>query len=281
MACPEMGKAAMAIHPTAIVEDGARLGAGVEIGPFCVVSASAVLGEGVRLISHVVIVGHAELGARTVVHPSAVLGGAAQIRGNKYAEGRLVIGADCELREGVTMSVGSEKGGGLTQIGDRGYFMAMSHVAHDCDIGANVTFTNGAVAGGHVEIGDGVIMGGNSAVQQFGRVGKGAFVGGMTGVNTDVIPYGQAIGDHAVLGGLNLIGLKRRGLPRATIHAMRGAFRMIFREEGGSVFDRAAHAKAHWPNVAEVQEIADFILADAKRPICMARKRAGRTDDEE
>jgi UDP-N-acetylglucosamine acyltransferase len=275
-----MGKAAMAIHPTAIVEDGAKLGPGVEIGPFCVVSATAVLGERVRLISHVAIVGRVELGAGSVVHPQVVLGGEGQIRGNKFKDGRLIVGADCVLREGVTLNAGSEKGGGLTRIGDRCYMMAMSHAGHDCRVGNDVTFANGAVLGGHVEIGDGVFLGGNSAVQQFGRIGKGAFVGGMTGINTDVIPYGQAIGDHAVLGGLNLIGLKRRGLPRATIHAMRGAFRLIFRGEGGSVFDRAAHAKAHWPNVAEVQEIADFILADAKRPICMARKRAGRTDDE-
>lgn len=271
----------MAIHPTAIVEDGAKLGSGVEVGPFCVVGAGAALGEGARLISHVVIAGRTELGARTVVHPQVVLGGEGQIRGNKFRDGRLIVGADCVLREGVTLNSGSEKGGGITRIGDRCYLMAMSHAGHDCRVGNDVTFANGAVLGGHVEIGDGVFLGGNSAVQQFGRVGKGAFVGGMTGINTDVIPYGQAIGDHAVLGGLNLIGLKRRGLPRATIHAMRGAFRMIFREEGGTVFDRAARAKTHWPDVAEVQEIVDFILADAKRPICMARKRAGRTDDAE
>jgi len=270
----------MAIHPTAIVENGAKLGQGVEIGPFCVVNGRAVLGDGVRLLSHVVITGVTQVGARTAVHPQAVLGGEGQIRGNSFREGRLVVGADCVVREGVTLSAGSEKGGGLTRIGDRCYFMAMSHVGHDCHVGNDVTFTNAAVTGGHVDIGDGAILGGNSAVQQFGRVGKGAFIGGMTGVNTDVIPYGQAIGDHAVLGGLNLIGLKRRGLPRTTIHAMRAAFRMIFREEGGSVFDRAARAKAQWRDVAEVQEITDFILADAKRPICMARKRAGTTDDD-
>ncbi len=268
----------MAIHPTAIVEDGAKLGAGVEIGPFCLVGSRAVLGDGVRLLSNVVIAGVAEIGARSVVHPMAVLGGEAQIRGHRYTAGRLVIGTDCVLRESVTLSAGSEKGGGITKIGDRCYLMGNSHAGHDCRVGNDVTFANGALLGGHVTIGDGVFLGGNSAVQQFGRVGKGAFVGGMTGINTDVIPYGQAIGDHAVLGGLNLIGLKRRGLPRETIHAMRAAFRMIFREVGGSVFDRAARARTQWPTVAEVQEITDFILADAKRPICMARKRAGQTD---
>lgn len=268
----------MAIHPTAIVEDGARIGAGVEIGPFSLISSRAVLGDGVRLLSHVVISGVTTVGARTVVHPGAVLGGQAQIRGDDYRDGRLVIGEECVLREGVTLHAGSRKGRGITTVGNRCFLMAMSHAAHDCIVGNDVIFANGAVLGGHVDVGDGAYVGGNSAVQQFGRIGRGAFIGGMTGVNTDVIPYGQAIGDHAVLAGLNLIGLKRRGLPRATIHAMRGAFRMIFRGEGGSVFDRAARAKTQWASVAEVQEIVDFILADAKRPICMARKRAGTTD---
>ncbi len=268
----------MSIHPTAIVEDGALLGAGVEIGPFCLVGRAAVLGDGVRLFSHVSIAGHTEVGPRCVIYPNAALGGEGQIRGNAFKEGRLIIGADGVIREGVTLSVGSERGGGLTTIGDRCYLMANSHAGHDCHVGNDVTFVNGAVLGGHVAIGDGAILGGNSAVQQFGRVGKGAFIGGMTGVNTDVIPYGQAIGDHAVLGGLNLVGLKRRNLPRPTIHAMRAAFRLIFRGTEGSVFDRAARARGEWPSTPEVQEIVDFILADAKRPICMSRKRAGQTD---
>jgi UDP-N-acetylglucosamine acyltransferase len=265
----------MAIHPTAIVEDGAKLAAGVEIGPFCIVGRDVSLGEGVRLIAHVVVRGHTAIGPRTLVHPQAVLGGEGQIRGGEAPQAKLEVGADCIIREGVTLNLGSAKGRGMTTIGARGYLMAMSHVGHDCEVGDDVTFVNGAVLGGHVQIGNGATLGGNSAVQQFGRVGKGAFIGGMTGVNTDVIPYGQAIGDHAVLGGLNLIGLKRRGLARPVIHAMRAAFRLIFLENSGSVFDRAATAKARWPDVIEVQEITDFILADAKRAICMARKRAG------
>ncbi len=265
----------MTIHPTAIVEDGALLGADVDIGPFCTVGRHAKLGDGVRLLSHATVLGRTTLGARAVVHPGAVLGGAAQIRGQGDVKTELLIGADGIFREGVTVSLGSARGDRITTIGERCYMMAGSHVGHDCHVGLDVTFANNAVLGGHVHIGDGVFIGGNSAVQQFGRVGRGAFVGGMTGVNTDVIPFCQAIGDHAVLGGLNLIGMKRRGLPRPTIHAMRGAFRMIFLEADGSVFDRAEHARTNWPAIPEVQEIADFILADAKRPICMARKRAG------
>lgn len=268
----------MAIHPTAIVEDGARLGAGVEIGPCAIVERDAVLGDGVRLLAHAVIRGRSEIGPRTIVHPFAVLGGEAQIRGGQAPQARLVIGADCVIREGVTVHSGSAAGRGVTTIGARCYMMATSHAGHDCEVADDVTFANGAVLGGHVRIGNGVFLGGNSAVQQFGRVGSGAFIGGMTGVNTDVIPYGQAFGDHAVLGGLNLIGLKRRGIPRPVIHAMRAAFRQIFRETAGSVFDRAEAAKARWPDTAQVQEITDFILADAKRAICMARNRAGDPD---
>lgn len=268
----------MTIHPTAIIENGALLGAEVRVGPFCVVGPNVRLADGVTLLSHVVVSGHATIGARTTVHPGAVLGGAAQIRGDDAPDARLVVGEDCVIREGVTMSLGSAKGHGLTCVGARGYFMAFSHVAHDCVVGDDVTFANGAVLGGHVEIGDGVIMGGLSAVQQFGRVGRGAMIGGMTGANTDVIPFGIATGDHAELGGLNLIGLKRRGVSRANIHALRAAYRAIFLESAGSICDRARRARDKWCDVSEVAEIAGFILADAKRPICLARARGGPAD---
>jgi len=266
---------AMAIHPTALVEDGARLSAGVEIGPFCHVGPRAQLDEGVRLVSHVSVAGVTRIGARTVVHPGAALGGEGQIRGNDFPDGRLEIGADCVLREMVSMNVGSRKGGGLTSIGARGYFMANAHVGHDCHVGDDVTFANSVALGGHVEIGDGVIFGGLSAVQQFCRVGRGAMVGGITGVNRDIIPYAMAFGDHVELAGLNLIGLKRRGLSRDAINAMRGAFRAIFYGKDGDIPARARAAGEKWPDVAEVNEIVAFILADAKQPLCTARRRGG------
>jgi len=261
------------IHPTALVEDGARLGAGVEIGPFCHVGGRVTLEDGVRLLSHVSIGGVTHLGARSVVHPGAVLGGEGQIRGNDFADGRLQIGADCVLRETVTMNVGSRKGGGITRVGARGYFMAASHVGHDCQVGDDVTFANAVALGGHSIIEDGVIFGGLAAVQQFCRVGKGAMIGGLTGVNRDVIPYAMAFGDHVELAGLNLIGLKRRGLSRETINAMRGAFRAIFLGSGGDIQSRAREAASRWPEVAEVGEIARFILAEAHQPLCTARRR--------
>jgi UDP-N-acetylglucosamine acyltransferase len=261
------------IHPTALIEDGARLGAGVEIGPFCHVGPRAVLGDGVRLLSHAVVRGVTRIGARSIVHPGAVLGGEGQIRGNDFPEGRLEIGEDCVLRELVTMNCGSRKDKGVTSIGARGYFMAASHVGHDCVVGDDVTFANSVALGGHAQIGDGVIFGGLAAVQQFCRVGKGAMVGGLTGVNRDVIPYAMAFGDHAELAGLNLIGLKRRGLSRETINALRAAFRTIFYGEGGDIKSRAAATKAQFPDVAEVGEVVDFILAPAKQKLCTARRR--------
>jgi UDP-N-acetylglucosamine acyltransferase len=263
----------MSVHPSSVVEEGARLGAGVEIGPFCHVGARVRLDEGVRLRSHVSLTGITHVGARCDLYPGVALGGDGQIRGNDFTEGRLEIGPGCVLREMVSMHVGSRKGGGLTSIGANGYFMANSHVGHDCRVGDNVTFANSVALGGHVEIGDGVIFGGLAAVQQFCRVGRGAMIGGLTGVNRDVIPYAMAFGDHVELAGLNLVGLKRRGLSRDTINAMRATFRSVFYGEGGKLADRARAARHRFPDVAEVGEMTDFILADARQELCLARRR--------
>jgi UDP-N-acetylglucosamine acyltransferase len=265
----------MTVHPSSVVEDGAVLGAGVEIGPFCHVGARVTLESGVRLRSHVSVTGITRLGEGCDLYPGVVLGGDGQIRGNDFTDGRLEIGASCVLREMVSMNVGSRKGGGVTKVGARGYFMANSHVGHDCRVGEGVTFANSVALGGHVEIGDGVIFGGLAAVQQFCRVGKGAMIGGLTGVNRNVIPYAMAFGDHAELAGLNLIGLKRRGLPRDSINAMRATFRSVFYGSGGSLADRARAARDAYPDVAEVGEMVDFILAEAKQELCLARRRGG------
>jgi UDP-N-acetylglucosamine acyltransferase len=256
------------IHTTAVVEDGALLGADVEIGAFSFVGSRARLGDGVKLHSHVVIAGDTEIGAHSVVHPHAVLGGGPQFRGDPGLTAKLVVGADTIVREHVTMNGGSAKGGGTTSVGMRGYFMACSHIAHDCHVGDDVTFANGVALGGHVTIEDGVTIGGLSAVQQFSRIGRRAFVGGVTGVPDDVIPYGMVWGDHARLEGLNLIGLKRTGVPRERIHALRAAFKFIF-FQAGELEVRVREAALRWKDFPEVTEIAAFILAPSKRPICM------------
>ena len=261
------------IHPTALVEEGASLAPGVEIGPFCHVGPRVTLDEGVRLLSHISVKGVTHIGARTIVHPGAMLGGEGQIRGNNFPEGRLEIGEDCVLREMVSMNCGSAKDKGITTVGARGYFMANAHVGHDCIVGNDVTFANSVALGGHSVIGDRVIFGGLAAVQQFCRVGQGAMIGGLTGVNRDVIPYAMAFGDHVELAGLNLIGLKRRGLSRDTINALRGAFRSIFYGKNGSIQSRAREADARWPGIAEVSEMSRFILAEASQPLCTARRR--------
>lgn len=271
----------MTIHPTALIEDGARLAPDVEIGPYCIVGGNAVLGAGVMLHSHVVVHGNTEIGARTRVFSHAVLGGEAQMRTQKPSPARLVIGEDNIIRESVTISTGSHSGRGTTTIGDRNYLMAACHVGHDCVVGNDVTLSNGVQLGGHVQVGDGVIMGGLAAAQQFGRIGRYAFVSGLSGVTTDVIPYGIAIGLHVRLGGLNLVGLRRRKIPRPNIHALRAAFRAIFYEGTGSVQQNAEAARPRWGEFPEVADVIDFILADAKRPICPARRKGDVDADEE
>jgi len=270
----------MTVHPTALIEVGAQLAPDVEVGPYCVVGKSVILREGVKLHAHVVVRGHTDIGARTVVFSHAVLGGEAQMRSRKPSPERLVIGADNVIREAVSISTGSHAGRGITQIGDRNYLMAGSHVGHDCIVGNDVTLANGAQLGGHVQVGDGVNMGGLSAAQQFGRIGRYAFISGLSGVTTDVIPYGIAIGLHVRLGGLNLIGLRRRGIPRANIHALRAAYRAIFLDWDGSIQENAKRAESHWGRVAEVAEVIAFILADAKRPICPARRKGVEPEEE-
>ncbi len=267
------------IHPTAIVEDGARLGADVEIGPFCVVGRQTRLGDGVRLMSHVVIEADTEIDARTLVHPHAVLGGPAQYRGDSGKGARLVIGADNVIREHVTINAGTTKGTGLTRVGDKGYFMAYSHVAHDCDVGNGVTFANLVALAGHVSVGDGVNIGGVAVVHQFSRIGRDAFIGGMTGIPGDLIPYGMATGSRAHLSGLNLIGLKRKGVPRTRIHALRAAYRFIFSGEG-HLPERARAAAERWGDCAEVMEVVDFIFAASKRRIMTPAGEAPDADDD-
>jgi UDP-N-acetylglucosamine acyltransferase len=259
----------MAIHATAVVEEGAEISGDVEVGAFCFVGAKVRLASGVKLGPHVVVAGDTQIGERTIVHSHAVLGGPAQFRADDAPDAHLRVGADNIIREHVTMNGGSTRGGGLTRVGNGGYFMAYSHVAHDCTIGNDVTFANGAQLAGHVTVADGVTIGGLAAVLQFVRIGRNAFIGGSTGLPADVIPYGLVQGSRAVMEGLNIIGLKRKGVPRERIHALRAAYRFLFLE-GGAFADRVKEAEHKWPDSPEVGEILAFINADSKRPICMA-----------
>src|SRR5919201_6883297 len=221
-----------AVDPTARVADSAVLGNDVSVGPYCVVGPHVTLGDGVRLVAHVHITGNTSVGERTVIYPFASLGTPPQSVKYRGGPTRLVVGADCDIREGVTINTGTEDGGGLTEVGARCFFLAGSHVGHDCRVGNDVTLANNAVLGGHVTTGDYVSLGGHAAVHQFVRIGESAMISGVSGVAGDVIPFALAIGQRAVLDGLNVVGLRRRGFGRADIHRLRQAYRALFCREG-------------------------------------------------
>lgn len=254
------------IHPTAIIDAAARLGRDVTIGPYCVIGPLVELGDGVRLVSHVSVAGKTRIGAGSILYPFASIGHPPQDQ--KYAGevSELIIGENNVIREYVTMNPGTVGGGMVTRVGDNGLFMAGSHVAHDCIVGNHVILANNATLAGHVEAGDYAIFGGLSAVQQFVRIGAHAMIGGMSGVESDVIPYGSVLGNRAQLGGLNLIGLKRRGFSRDQIHGLRNAYRLLFADEG-TLQDRAEQVAAQFSNHTEVMEIVNFVRS-ATRSIC-------------
>jgi UDP-N-acetylglucosamine acyltransferase len=266
---------AVTIHPTAIVDPAAKLGADVSIGPYCVIGASVKLGDRVRLISHVVIDGRTTVGDDTVVYPFATLGLRPQDLKYKGEASALEIGKANQIREYVTMHPGTEGGGMLTKVGDNSLYMIGAHVAHDCKVGDNVVMANNATLAGHVTIGDFVIIGGLSAVQQFVRIGPYAIIGGMSGVEKDVIPFGLVKGERAHLSGLNLIGLERRGFNREDVRALRSAYRMLFAPEG-TLGERVEETAAQYKNQAQVERIIDFIRAGSDRPICQPK-----TEEEE
>ena len=241
------------IHPSAIVEPGARLGAGVRIGPFCHLGSEVALGDGVQLISHVSLAGVTTIGARTRVFPFASIGHEPQdlkYRGERVS---LKIGEDCLIREGVTMNPGTAGGGGETNIGSRCVFLANSHVAHDC------------------RIGDFAILGGGAAAHQFVRIGAHVFVGGLAGVENDIIPFGIALGNRASLAGLNFVGLKRRGFSHEAVHALRRAYKQLFAPTG-TLKERAEDVAEAFPDEEAVQQMVAFLRAGGDRAICMPRE---------
>lgn len=259
------------IHPTAIVDAGAELSDDVEIGAYCIVGPRVKLGARTQLLSHVIIEGETTIGEDNLIHPFTRLGGPPQHTGYKGEPTRLEIGARNVIREHVTMHTGTAIGRGVTKVGGDGLFCVGCHVAHDCIVGDHVVLINSATLGGHVIIEDYGYMGGLSAAHQYTRVGRHAFVGGMAGVNHDVIPYGNVWGNHAHLEGLNLVGLKRRGFPRETINTLRAAYRMLFAEEG-TFQERLEDTAEAYAQSPEVMEILTFIRAEAGRPLTMPQR---------
>lgn len=260
----------MRIHPTATVEDGADAADAV-IGPYCHVGAGVTLGAGVVLESHVIVQGPTQIGANTRVSPFAVLGGPPQHLGCKGEGTRLIIGENNIIREHVTMNRGTVSGGGVTRIGDNCFFMTASHIAHDCKVGDRVILANGAAVGGHVSIGDQAFLGGLCAIHQHCRIGEHAFVGGCAAVTMDIIPFASAVGNHARLVGLNIVGLKRRGFSHRTLHDLRAAYRILFL--GDDVFKaRVEIVREKFAGSPEVMRMISFIDEGDHRPLMTAAR---------
>ncbi len=251
------------IHPSAVIEKGAEIGAGVRVGAFSLIGPRVVLERGVEVKSHVVITGDTRVGADSVVFPFAVLGEIPQDLKFAGEDTRLVIGARNRIREHVTMNTGTAGGGGVTRIGDDGLFMAGCHIAHDVQVGNNVIVVNSAAIAGHVVLEDEVIVGGLVGVHQFVRIGRGAIIGALSMVTADVLPHGLVQGPRGNLDGLNLVGLKRRGVARADITALRAAL-MALKDGEGSFQDRAARLLEE-SDSEYVREIADFVQAGSDR----------------
>jgi UDP-N-acetylglucosamine acyltransferase len=258
------------IHASAVVEPGATLGAGVEIGPFCHVGARVTLGDGVKLLSHIVVAGETQVGARTRIFPFASIGHEPQDLKFRGERTTLTIGADCLIRESVTMNPGTQGGGGETVVGDGCAFLAGSHVAHDCRIGSGVILSNNVMLAGHCRVGDHAILGGGAAAHQFVRIGAHAFVGGLTGLTEDLIPFGVAVGDRAKLAGVNVVGMKRRGFSLDDVQGVRRAYKALFADEG-TLQERIEAVAREFAGVAAVQTIVVFLRENGERGVTTPR----------
>jgi len=258
------------IHSSSIVEDGAQIGENVRIGPFCHIGPEVKLGDNAILHSHVVLAGNTSLAQGAKIFPFACVGHQPQDLKFHGEKNSLTIGENCTIREGVTINPGTEGDDGRTVIGNNCFFLANSHVAHDCKIGNGVIFSNNVMMAGHCKVGDNVIMGGGSAAHQFCRIGNNAFVGGLAGVENDVIPFGMALGNRAYLAGLNIIGMKRSGIERDSIHKARKAFKDIF-TRGIAVSDAVKTVTAEMGDDPIVFSIIDFINAAESRSLCTPR----------
>ena len=259
------------IHNTAIVEEGAVVGANVYIGPYCCIGPHVILKDDVRLESHVVITGDTTIGQSSIVYPFASLGQKPQDLKYNNERSRLEIGKSTVIREYVTANIGTEGGGMVTKIGDHCLIMAYCHIAHDCIVGNNVILVNGVNLSGHVNIDDFAIIGGMSAIKQFIRIGKHAMIGGCTGVERDIIPYGLVTSDRqTTIKGLNIVGLKRRGFGIDEIRTMIDAFHEIFNNPDENIsFTQSVKVTAKkYEKNQYVAEIIDFLKDKSVNPIC-------------
>jgi UDP-N-acetylglucosamine acyltransferase len=254
------------VHPTAIIDPRAELDSEVEVGPYAVIGAGVKISKGSKIAAHAVLQGRTTLGRCNVVFPFASVGAIPQDLKFKGEPSELVIGDRNTIREYVSLNPGTTGGGMVTRVGDQNLLMMYSHIAHDCSIGNRNVIANGATLGGHVIIEDSVIVGGLVGIHQFVRIGTGAILGAGSMVSKDVPPYCNATGDRARLRGLNLEGLKRRGVEKPVITAIRKAYRIAFHSK---LRTEAALEKIRQevPALPEIEKFVAFI-AQSQRGVC-------------
>lgn len=250
------------IHATAAVHPDAEIADDTVVGPFAVVGQGVKLAAGVNVGAHAVLEGDCTIGAGTRIHPFVAIGMPPQHRGDDGLTGRVAIGADCVIREHVTVHRGTDRGTGTTTVGDRSYLMVGAHVAHDCIVGNDVTMANNATLGGHVVLGDGVYIGGLSAVHQNLNVGRLTMIGGVIGIRKNIVPFSlivpNSIHPEGALRGPNIVGLRRNGFSREAIRHIDTTMRFLFNGSGrlGELIDDAAVADT---DQEVTQEIVDFV----------------------
>lgn len=257
------------IHPTALIAEGAQLAQGVCVGAYAVIGPNVIIKDDVTIHSHVVIDGPTTVGARCQIFPFAVLGLAPQSAHYKDEPTRLDIGEDCIIREHVTIHRGTIQGGARTTVGNKCYIMIGAHIGHDCHVGNFVTMANNATLGGHVIVGDYVNIGGLAAIHQFVRIGAYAMISGTAGVIEDVIPFGTVMAMRGKLGGLNLIGMKRHGFNREDIHGLRNAYKLLAKDQSGTLDERLNKIRTLHGTCKPVMDLLSFIEQDPKKSLCL------------
>ena len=255
------------IHKTAIVDKNAKISENVEIGPYSIVGPNVEIGANSKLHSHVNLVGNTTIGKNNQIYPFSSIGTPPQDLKFKGEKNSLIIGDNNKFREYVNINPGTEQGGGITNIGDNNLFMVYCHVAHDCKISNNIVLANNVQVGGHVTVEKNAIVGGSCAIHQFSRIGESAMIGGMTGVLSDVIPFGLSMGNRNNLMGLNLIGLRRSKVSNQNIKKIQEAYKNIFKT--ASFRDNLESLNADLKSNEFVKIIINFINSDKKRPISL------------
>ena len=255
------------IHPTAIVDKNSKISQNVDIGPYCIIGPNVEIGPNSKLHSHISIKGSTKIGKNNEIFPFVSIGTSPQDLKYKGENNSILIGNNNKLREYVNINPGTSHGGTITKLGNNNLLMVYTHVAHDCNLGNNIVLANNVQVGGHVTIEDNSIVGGSCAIHQFSRIGTLAMVGGMTGVLSDVIPYGLSLGNRNNLVGLNLIGLRRAKISIEDIKILQKFYDIVFSNQNfrSNIDNLNKDIKVN----KYVKTIIDFINSDKKRPISL------------